>query len=38
MQNRITNYVDKTYNSDIFYIQILFFPNYTSEDVWTYYG
>ena len=35
MRNRI---VDNYQNSDIFYIQILFLPNYTSEDVWTYYA
>lgn len=38
MKNRISNYIDKTDNFDIFYIQILFLPNYTSEDVWIYYG
>ena len=38
MNNRITNYIDKTDTCDIFYIQILFLPNYTSEDVWIYYG
>ncbi len=38
MKNRMKNYIDKTNNLDIFYIQILFLPDYTSEDVWTYYA
>jgi hypothetical protein len=38
MRNRITNYIDQTHSLDIFYIQILFLPNYTSEDVWIYYA
>ncbi len=35
MTNRI---LDNYKKPDIFYIQILFLPDYTSEDVWTYYA
>jgi len=35
MNNRI---LDNYQNSDIFYIQITFYANYTEEDVWTYYA
>ena len=35
MENRI---VDNYQNSDIFYIQITFYANYTQEDVFTYYA
>lgn len=35
MKNRM---LDINNESDIFYIQITFYANYTEEDVWTYYG
>ena len=38
MKNRMKNYIDKTNNLDIFYIQILFLPHYEPEDVWVYYA